>query len=200
MNCYPFVEAEKQGDHNVKRACELLQVSRSAYYADRVGGPSLHEQRDAELTGKIIEIHDDSSQTHGSPRVHHELLDQRERCSRKRVVRLMQASGRRGRVPRGWKKTTIPGPGRRATPRSDRPRLRRRPRPAGRAGYPLVRRHHLRPHLARLALPGHRDRPRVAPGGRLGGCGPSAHRPGRRGTHRRGESAPARARSDIPLR
>ncbi|WP_328524027.1 hypothetical protein [Kribbella sp. NBC_00359] len=39
MNCYPFIEAEKRGDHSVKRACELLQVSRSAYYADRTGGP-----------------------------------------------------------------------------------------------------------------------------------------------------------------
>lgn len=33
MNVYPFIEAEKAGQHNVKRACELLEVSRSAYYA-----------------------------------------------------------------------------------------------------------------------------------------------------------------------
>lgn len=110
MNCYPFIEAEKQGDHNVKRACELLQVSRSAYYTDRAGGPSRREQRDAELTAKIIEIHDESTQTYGSPRVHRELLDQGHRCSRKRVVRLMQAAARHGRVPRRWKKTTIPDP------------------------------------------------------------------------------------------
>jgi transposase InsO family protein len=110
VNCYPFIEAEKQGDHSVKRACELLQVSRSAYYADRTSGPSSREQRDAELTAKIIEIHDESTQTYGSPRVHHELLDQGVRCSRKRVVRLMQAADRHGRVPRRWKKTTIPDP------------------------------------------------------------------------------------------
>ncbi|WP_433017677.1 hypothetical protein [Kribbella sp. CA-294648] len=30
MNCYPFIEAEEQGDHSVKCACELLQVSRAA--------------------------------------------------------------------------------------------------------------------------------------------------------------------------
>ena len=54
MNCYPFIQAEKQGDHNVTRACELLKVSRSAYYADRSSGPSSRAQRDAELTGKII--------------------------------------------------------------------------------------------------------------------------------------------------
>jgi transposase InsO family protein len=115
--CYPFIEAEKQGDHNVKRACELLQVSRSAYYADRAGGPSFRERRDAELTGKIIEIHDESTQTYGSPRVHRELRAQGERCSRKRVARLMQAADRHGRVPRRWKKTTIPDPA--ATTRPD---------------------------------------------------------------------------------
>ena len=35
MNVYPFIEAEKARQRNVKRACELLKVSRSAYYAAR---------------------------------------------------------------------------------------------------------------------------------------------------------------------
>jgi hypothetical protein len=49
VNVYPFIEAEKQrstttpGGGNVARACELLKVSRSAYYAHAValaaGGP-----------------------------------------------------------------------------------------------------------------------------------------------------------------
>ncbi|WP_133983593.1 IS3 family transposase [Kribbella voronezhensis] len=82
----------------------------SAYYADRVARPSSREQRDVELTGKIIAIHDESELTYGSPRVHHEQLEQGQRCSRKRVVRLMQAADRHGRVPRRWKKTTIPDP------------------------------------------------------------------------------------------
>ena len=30
MNCYPFIEAEKAQQRNVKRACELLKVSRAA--------------------------------------------------------------------------------------------------------------------------------------------------------------------------
>jgi hypothetical protein len=29
---YPFIEAEQAGKHNVKRACEPMEVSRSAYY------------------------------------------------------------------------------------------------------------------------------------------------------------------------
>ena len=35
MTVHPFIEAEKQGGHNVKRACALLQVSRAAFYARR---------------------------------------------------------------------------------------------------------------------------------------------------------------------
>jgi hypothetical protein len=27
VNCYPFIEAENAGNHNVTRACELLKVS-----------------------------------------------------------------------------------------------------------------------------------------------------------------------------
>ena len=35
VNVYPFIEAEKADSRNVARACELLQVSRSAYYQQR---------------------------------------------------------------------------------------------------------------------------------------------------------------------
>ncbi|MER5261537.1 hypothetical protein ABTZ99_05560 [Actinosynnema sp. NPDC002837] len=35
MNVYPFIEAERVGGGNVHRACTLLEVSRSAYYARR---------------------------------------------------------------------------------------------------------------------------------------------------------------------
>ncbi|WP_328665274.1 hypothetical protein OG905_00170 [Streptomyces sp. NBC_00322] len=37
MTVHPFIEAEKRDGHNVKRACELLQVSRTAFYARRTG-------------------------------------------------------------------------------------------------------------------------------------------------------------------
>ena len=35
MNVYPFIEAEKVASRNVARACELMEVSRSAYYQQR---------------------------------------------------------------------------------------------------------------------------------------------------------------------
>jgi hypothetical protein len=39
VNIYPFIEAEKAQQRNVKRACELLEVSRAAYYAHRAATP-----------------------------------------------------------------------------------------------------------------------------------------------------------------
>ena len=32
---HPFIEAEEAGGHNVARTCELLEVSRAAYYQRR---------------------------------------------------------------------------------------------------------------------------------------------------------------------
>ena len=47
MNCYPFIEAEKARQRNVKRACELLKVSRAACYAARDGQTSARDREDA---------------------------------------------------------------------------------------------------------------------------------------------------------
>jgi transposase InsO family protein len=116
VNVYPFIEAEKAQQHNVKRACQLLSVSRSAYYAHRAG-PSARAQQDTELTERIIAVHEQSGGSYGAPRVHAELRDEGRRHSRKRVARLMRQAGRRGRTPRRWRTTTIPDPA--APPRPD---------------------------------------------------------------------------------
>ncbi len=110
MNVYPFIEAEKVRRGNVKRACELLKVSRSAYYQHRTAGPSERRRVDADLTERIGRIHDESAGTYGSPRVHAELHAQGRRHSRKRVARLMRTAGRCGRTPKRWRTTTVPDP------------------------------------------------------------------------------------------
>jgi transposase InsO family protein len=115
VNVYPFVEAEKAQQHNVTRACQLLQVSRSAYYAHRAG-PSQRAEQDTELTERIIAVHDQSGGTYGAPRVHAELRDQGRRHSRKRIARLMRQAGRYGRAPKRWRTTTIPDPAAPARP------------------------------------------------------------------------------------
>ena len=110
MNCYPFIEAEKAQQRNVKRACELLKVSRAACYAAREGQPCDRDRQDAELTVRITAEHKRSKGRYGAPRICAELRGQGRRHSRKRIARLMRQAGLAGRAPRRWKKTTIADP------------------------------------------------------------------------------------------
>jgi transposase InsO family protein len=110
VNVYPFVEAEKAQQCNVKRACELLKVSRAAYYAARGGQPCDRDRQDAELTVRITAEHKRSKGRYGAPRICAELRGQGRRHSRKRVARLMRQAGLRGRAAKRRKKTTIPDP------------------------------------------------------------------------------------------
>jgi len=111
VKLYPFIEAENAGNHGtIKRACELLKVSRAAYYTHRNADVSQRARDDVALTEKIIKVHDDSRGTYGAPRVHAELAESGQRCSRKRVARLLRQAGRTGRTPKRWRTTTVPDP------------------------------------------------------------------------------------------
>jgi transposase InsO family protein len=109
VNVYLFIEAEKACRRNVKRACELLKVSRAAFY-QYLAGPCQRERADAELGVQIQVVHAESKGRYGAPRVRAELARRGRAHSRKRVARLMRASGLQGRAARRWKKTTIADP------------------------------------------------------------------------------------------
>jgi putative transposase len=77
--------------------CRVLGVSTSGYYDWRKRPMSLRAREDAYLMKKIIEIHQSSRGTYGSPRIHAELcMGLGIRCSRKRVQRLMRQAGLQG--------------------------------------------------------------------------------------------------------
>jgi transposase InsO family protein len=110
VNVYPFIEAESVKQRSVKRACELLEVSRAAYYAHRAGTPSARQQTDEQLTEHIRTAHQASKGRYGAPRIHAQLRRQGHRHGRKRIARLMRAAGLHGRTPRRFKRTTIADP------------------------------------------------------------------------------------------
>jgi transposase InsO family protein len=117
VNVYPFIEAEKKRRRNVKRACELLKVSRAAFYA-HLAGPSRRDRADAELAAEIQAVHEESRGRYGAPRVHAEMRRRGYRHGRKRVARLMRQAGLAGLAAKRWKKTTIADPA--AAARADR--------------------------------------------------------------------------------
>ncbi len=87
----------------MSRLCALYGVSPAGFYAWRNRGTSVHTERDRELMKKIREIHVDSHETYGSPRVYRVLRSQGVQVSPGRVARLMRAGRMRGRVARVYR-------------------------------------------------------------------------------------------------
>lgn len=105
-----------QAEYAVRMICQVLGVSPSGYYAWTSRGPSAREVSDAVLTQRIREIHKDSRETYGVPRVHFELAVEGVRVGRKRVARLMRAAGLAGISRRRWIRTTVRSAGASAAP------------------------------------------------------------------------------------
>ncbi|HET8833788.1 MAG TPA: IS3 family transposase [Gemmatimonadales bacterium] len=97
-----FIQAH-QGEHPIRRLCQVLGVSRAGYYAwhrRQQQGPGPRATADGVLTQTIQQVHRASQACYGSPRIHAELRAAGVRCSRKRVARLMreqQLAGKRRR-------------------------------------------------------------------------------------------------------
>lgn len=85
-----------QADANVRTMCRVLGVSASGYYAWHDRAPSRRTLANAVLTERIRQVHADSHETYGMPRVRAELIDQGLQVSRQRVARLMRQHGIRG--------------------------------------------------------------------------------------------------------
>lgn len=91
----------------VSALCRNLRVTRNGFYAWRGRPESTHTAEDRRLTVLIRASFEASKQRYGSPRVHEDLIEQRERISRKRVSRLMQQDGLKARVRKRYKLTTM---------------------------------------------------------------------------------------------
>ena len=72
------------------------------------GAPSRRASRDDRRLKVLVRASfDESKQRYGSPRIHRDLIEQQERVSRKRVIRLMQEEGLQARVRKRFKCTTM---------------------------------------------------------------------------------------------
>lgn len=90
----------------VGRMCNILDVSRSGYYAWLKRPESLRRKENRKLTIQIKVIYGKKRKIYGSPRIHKELNEKGIKCSRNRVARIMKQEGIRAIVPRKYKATT----------------------------------------------------------------------------------------------
>jgi putative transposase len=80
--------------------CAVLEVSRSGFYEWLKRQPSRRSREDQRLLALIRASFTQSDSTYGSPRIWDDLMEWGERCSRKRVARLMRATGLKARTRR----------------------------------------------------------------------------------------------------
>ena len=85
--------------------CDLLQISRSGYYAWRTWPVSQREMANQQLLDKIKTAHEANRGCYGSPRIYHEIKDEIP-CSVNRVARLMRQHGIRAKQSKRYKTTT----------------------------------------------------------------------------------------------
>lgn len=85
--------------------CRLLEVSRSGFYSWLKRPESIRSIKDKELLKKITKIYEDSHKTYGGNRIHR-AIKKTDKCSKKRVTRLMKKNGIMSITVKKYKATT----------------------------------------------------------------------------------------------
>ena len=93
-------------EYDVQEMCETLSVSTSGYYDWLERKSSQRQKSDEVLSEQIRAIHAASRKTYGRPRITLTLQDQGQRCSPKRVARLMRQNGLQGAQKARYKPKT----------------------------------------------------------------------------------------------
>lgn len=107
---YQFVQEHCQV-YSISVMYEVLQVSRSGYYAWHERPSSKRSMQNERLVAQIESIYQQSRQTYGSPRIHDKLQDQGVICGENRVSRLMREHGIAAEKKRKFVRTTDRRPG-----------------------------------------------------------------------------------------
>lgn len=105
MSSFEIIRAEA-ANFPVTVLCDLLEVSKSGYYAYVGREASAKQQKDLRVTTKVRAIHARTRGVYGSRRMLHELD---ETIGRNRLARLMREHGLLARAPRRFRVTTDSG-------------------------------------------------------------------------------------------
>jgi transposase InsO family protein len=86
--------------------CKVFKVSHSGYYSSIGRKPSKREAENHHILDQIRQVHTDSKQTYGSPRIAAELRSRGIEVSRPRVARMMKKAQIRSKTVKRFKATT----------------------------------------------------------------------------------------------
>ena len=112
---YAFIKSHRT-TFSVNLMCNVMEVTRSAFY-DWLNRPeSVRSREDRQLGEKVKKIHDKSREIYGARRIRQELVEDGEPISRTRVGRLMKQQGLESKSKRKFKATTNSNHGRPVAP------------------------------------------------------------------------------------
>ncbi len=97
---FPFIKEHLSGQFPLDACCEVLEVSRSGYYAWRDRPASARDQRREELTRKVKQAHRENRGVYGSPRVARVLRAGGETACENTVAKVMREAGIRAKAKR----------------------------------------------------------------------------------------------------
>jgi putative transposase len=87
-------------EYPVRELCQVLELTRSGYYAWRNGQETAREVANRLWTQRIERVYRDKQGRYGSPRVTEQLRREGHVCNHKRVERLMRENGLRAQTSR----------------------------------------------------------------------------------------------------
>lgn len=93
-------------NYRVEEMCRALDVSKSGYYRWRQSGKSQRDLANERLLAEIKKVHVKSRETYGSLRITADLNENKVRCGKNRVARLMHRHGIRAKSAKKFKVTT----------------------------------------------------------------------------------------------
>jgi putative transposase len=96
---YAFIHSDLSA-YDVTLCCQVLEVSRSGYYAWKDRPQSARASRREELSEKIVRAHLDNRQVYGSPRIHKALVKAGEQVCQNTVADIMREHGIRAKSKR----------------------------------------------------------------------------------------------------
>ena len=102
---FQFIE-EHAADWSIQVQCDVLDVTRSGYYAWLKRPESATARKRDELTEKVQAVYLQNRRVYGAPRIHKELQAQGHECNRKTVAKIMKQAGIRSRMTRKFRVTT----------------------------------------------------------------------------------------------
>ena len=103
---YPAVEAIADANTSINTICQVLRVSRSAFYAWKGATPTVHEHRDQELMALVRITFRKHKRRYGARRIADDLRELGHTCSVRRVRRLLKTQGLKAIQPKSFQPKT----------------------------------------------------------------------------------------------